>query len=200
MKDIDIKNIIECEYCGLFIKLYETKKEYKYKCPRCKMKISQYKKHNFNALYYSISAFLVFILLNIYPLISLSINERDLQATLIDTVIVLFQQNFYFVSLIVFFTIILSPLVSLVIIIYSFLHNHTKFKIFPNRYVYNLFQFFKSWGFIDVFILSIIVTYIKLIGMVSTARFDIGFYLILFYIFLFFMANKNFEIKTVFKD
>lgn len=200
MKDIDIRNITECKHCGLFIELKENKDDYKYKCPRCKMKITQYKKHNFNALYYSISAFLVFILLNIYPLISLSINERELQTTLIDTVLILFQQKFYFVSLIIFFTIIFAPIVTLIIIIYSFLHNHTKIKILSNSYVYNLFQFFKDWGFIDVFILSIIVTYIKLIGMVSTARFDIGFYLILFYIFLFFMANKNFEIKTVFKD
>ena len=175
MGDFNINNIIECEYCGLFIELKEKKDVYNYKCPRCKMKLVQYKKHNFNALYYSISAFLVFILLNIYPLISLSLNGRELQTTLLDTVIILFEQKFYFVSLIIFFTIIFAPVVTLIIIIYSFLHNHTKIKFFSNAYVYKLFQFFKDWGFIDVFILSIIVTYIKLIGMISTARFAFRF-------------------------
>lgn len=200
MKDIDIKNIIECEYCGLFIDLENKKESYKYKCPRCKMKIQQSKTHNLDALYYAISAFFVFILLNIYPLISLSMTGIELKATLSDTVIILFKQEFYFVAFIVFFTIILAPVVSLLIIIYTFLHNHTRLNIISNRQLYNYFQFFKHWGFIDVFILSVIVTYIKLIGMISTAHFDVGFYLILFYIFLFFMANKNFEIKTVFEE
>lgn len=200
MKEKELKNIVECEHCGLFVDISEKKEDNFLKCPRCNTKLPLTNSYSFDALYYCISAFFVFILLNIYPLVSISIVGKDLKTTLIDTVLILYKEGFFFVSFVILFTIILSPLCSMFIIIYSFIHNHTRFKIFPNYYIYNLFHFFKNWSFIDVFIVSIIVTYIKLIGMVSTTKFDIGFYLILFYLFLFFMANRKFNIKKVFEE
>jgi len=195
-----IQNIIECDHCGLFVDISQKKEDIILKCPRCNSKLPLTSNYSFDSLYYCISAFFIFILLNIYPLVSISIVGKELKTTLIDTVLVLYDEGFFFVSFIIFFTIILSPICSMLIIIYSFIHNHTKFRFFPNYYIYNLFHFFKKWSFIDVFIVSIIVTYIKLIGMVSTTQFDIGFYLILFYLLLFFMANRKFSIKKIFED
>lgn len=141
---------------------------------------------------------MLFIMMNIYPLITLSINDKDLKATLYDTVFILLEQNLFFVALIVFFTIIIAPLFNSVIIIISFIQSHSKIKFFTNTFLHDSFHFTKTWGFIEVFIISIIVTYIKLVGMVSTTRFDVGFYIMLFYIFCFYMSNRKFEGKSVF--
>lgn len=195
-----LENIVECEYCGLFVDISSKKSDNRLKCPRCRLKLPQSNGHSFDSLYYSISAFLVFILLNIYPLISLSLGAKELKTTLLKSVLILYDEGFIFVSLVILFTIIISPIVTILIIIYSFIHNHTKIRPIPTHYIYNLFHFFKNWGFIDVFILSIIVAYIKLVGMISNTRFDVGFYLIIFYAFLFFMANRKFEIHSVFKE
>lgn len=194
---MDINKIVECYSCGLFL---EKEKNKKSKCPRCDSNLNTGKNHSLDSLFYAISAIMLFVLLNIYPLISLSINNKDLQATLIDAVIILFEQNLFFVGVIVLFTIILAPLFNSLIIIFAFFQSHTKIKIFTKTLLHDGFHFFKKWGFIEVFIISIIVTYIKLIGMVSTTRFDIGFYILLAYIFCFYMSNVKFEGKSVFGE
>lgn len=197
--DKNINNILECYNCGLFIKKYDNLAS-KQRCPRCNSKISTGKKSSIDSLYYAVSALLLFCILNIYPIISLNLNDTELKATLINTVLILFEQNFFFVGLIVFFTIILAPVLNSLVIIFAFIQDKTNIKLFSNTLLHDGFHFFKHWGFIEVFIISIIVTYIKLIGMVSSTKFDIGFYVLLIYIFCFYMSNVKFEDKSVFGD
>jgi len=197
---LDTDNIIECYSCGLFLKKEELKSSVKHRCPRCNSKIPIEKEQSLDSLYYAISALLLFAILSFFPLISLSIGGIDLQATLIDTVLILLKQNFFLVGLIVFFTIILSPILNSLIIIFAFIQSRTKIRFFTDTLLHDGFHFFKQWGFIEVFIISVIVTYIKLIGMVSSTHFDIGFYCLLVYLFCFYMSNKKFEGKNVFGE
>ena len=195
----DIDDIIECYNCGLFIKRHNNITTTQ-RCPRCNSKIKNDKKHSLDSLYYAISALLLFGILNVYPIITLNINENELKATLIGTVSILLEQNFFFVALIVFFTIILAPILNSLVIIFSFIQEKTNIRLFSDTLLHDSFHFFKHWGFVEVFIISIIVTYIKLIGMVNTTKFDIGFYIMLVYIFCFYMSNLKFEDKSVFGD
>ena len=195
----EIEDIIECYSCGLFIKEHNNI-THTQKCPRCNSKIKNDKKNSLDSLYYSISALLLFGILNVYPIITLSINENELKATLIGTVSILLEQNFFFVALIVFFTIILAPTLNSLVIIFAYIQEKTNIRLFSDTLLHDSFHFFKHWGFIEVFIISIIVTYIKLIGMVSSTKFDIGFYVMLAYIFCFYMSNVKFEDKSVFDD
>ena len=197
--DKNIDDIVECYNCGLFIKKQQEITATQ-RCPRCNSKIEAEKKHSNDSLYYSISALLLFGLLNIYPIISLNINENELRATLIGTVLILFEENFFFVALIVFFTIILAPVLNSLVIIFAFIQDKTNIRLFTDTLLHDSFHFFRHWGFIEVFIISVIVTYIKLIGMVSSTKFDIGFYVMLAYIFCFYMSNRKFEDKSVFDE
>jgi paraquat-inducible protein A len=190
-----MNEIIECKNCGLFIKA-KTKRAI---CPRCSSKIKLFNTHSKDSLYYAISSLLLLILLNIYPLMSLSINGNILKTTLFNTFQTLFDEGFIFVSMLGFFTVIIAPILNSLVIIFAFIQENQKLKIFSNKSLYNGFHFFKAWGFVEVFVVSIIVTYIKLAGMVSSTRFDIGFYIMLFYLFLFYMSNRKFEVKSVFR-
>lgn len=195
----NIEDIMECYHCGLFIKKHNNITANQ-RCPRCNSKIKSDKKHSLDSLYYAISALLLFGVLNVYPIISLNINENELKATLIGTVSILLEQNFFFVALIVFFTIILAPILNSLVIIFAFIQEKTNIRLFTDTLLHDSFHFFKHWGFIEVFIISIIVTYIKLIGMINTTKFDIGFYIMLGYVFCFYMSNVKFEDKSVFGD
>ena len=192
-----MEKIIECMHCGLFIEKVDLSNNRNLKCPRCSSTIKLVNNHSLDSLYYAITAILLFILLNIYPLITLSITGIELKATLYNTFLILLEQDFIFVSLLVLFTIIIAPLLNSFIIIFAFIQNKMKRKPFPKRVLFDSFRFFKTWGFIEVFVVSIIVTYIKLIGMVSSTKFDIGFYIMLVYVFMFYMSNKKFDIKSV---
>ena len=190
------KKIVECYTCGLFVEIDNTH-SFHSECPRCKSNLSKEKKHSIDSLYYAISSLLLFAILNTYPLISLSFGVSKLDTTLIGTVQILLEQDFFLVALIVFFTIIVAPVLNSIIIIFAFIQMHTRIKLFTNTLLHDAFYFFKHWGFIEVFIISVIVTYIKLVGMVSSTHFDVGFYLMIIYIFCFYMSNTKFEGKNV---
>ena len=93
-----------------------------------------------------------------------------------------------------------AAILNSLVIIFSFIQEKTNIRLFSDTLLHDSFHFFKHWGFVEVFIISIIVTYIKLIGMVNTTKFDIGFYIMLVYIFCFYMSNLKFEDKSVFGD
>lgn len=198
--NLDTENIIECGVCGIFVDKTRGSHTNILKCPRCDTKLNSYVNKNSDALFYAISALLLFILVNIYPLISLSFTGLTLHTTLIGTVVTLFTTNLFFVAVIVFFTIVLMPLLNSLIIIMSFIQIHTKFKIFTETLLHDGLKFTQAWTFVEVFILSIIVTYIKLTGMVSSTKFDWGFYVLLAYIGCFYLSNKKYQGERVFGE
>ncbi|WP_418180901.1 paraquat-inducible protein A [Aliarcobacter lanthieri] len=192
-------NIEECYSCGLFVKK-DNKTNLIQRCPRCNSKLPVDKELSYDSLYYSISAILLFIILNIYPIITLDIADKELKTTLIGAVVTLIEQGFLLIGLVVFFTIVFAPILNSLIIIFVYLQQKFKLNIVSKPILYDSFYFFKHWGFIEVFIISIIVTYIKLIGMVSTTKFDIGFYVMLIYILCFYLSNKKFNAKNILGD
>ena len=138
----NIEDIMECYHCGLFIKKHNNITTTQ-RCPRCNSKIKSDKKHSLDSLYYAISALLLFGILNVYPIITLNINENELKATLIGTVSILLEQNFFFVALIVFFTIILAPILNSLVIIFSFIQEKTNIRLFSDTLLHDSFHFFK---------------------------------------------------------
>ncbi len=197
---IDLENIVECRVCGLFVDKSKTPAIGRLQCPRCGTKLKVHVNKSFDSLFYAISSLMLFILINIYPLIDLSFVGIHLQTTLIGTVGALFEGDMFFVAVIVFFTIVLMPILNSLIIIISFIQNHTKFKFFTQTLLHDSLHFTQTWTFMEVFILSVIVTYIKLIGMVSSTKFDMGFYMLLAYVACFYMSNRKFEGKSVFGE
>ena len=91
----DLSLVYECYSCGLFVK-EDEESNLTQRCPRCDSKIKTEKKHSIDSLYYALSAIFLFIILSTYPFITLDLNEQKLQATLIKTVVILFEQDFFF--------------------------------------------------------------------------------------------------------
>ncbi len=196
----DLENIMECKICGLFLELPRTDDVSKFKCPRCDAKLKIKDVHSVDALLYALSCLMLFAVINIYPLIDLSFVGIHLQTTLIDSVVTLFDSNIFIVAVIVFFTIVLMPLLNSLIIIVSYIQKNTRLKFFTKTLLHDGLHFTQKWTFVEVFVLSIIVTYIKLIGMVSSTKFDIGFYILILYSICFYMSNVKFESKSVFGE
>ena len=193
----DLTNIVECFSCGLFIKKNQEK-NINQNCPRCNSKIETDKNLSIDSLFYAVSSLMLFFILSFYPLISFNINGQELNANILKTVYILFEQDFYLVSFLVFFTIVMAPIFNSIVIILSFFQ--IKYKILKKSFLYDSYYFFKEWGFMEVFIISLIVTYIKLAGMVSNTKFDMGFFLILAYVFCFIMSQVKFDASAILDD
>lgn len=195
----DLTKIVECYSCGLFVqKSDET--NISQICPRCESKIETKKDFSIDSLFYAISSLLLFLILCSYPILSLNLNEQELNANILKTVYILIEQDFYVVSFMVFFTIILAPILNSLVIILIFIQLKFDVEIFKKTFLYDAYHFFKEWGFIEVFVISLVVTYIKLVGLVSNTKFDLGFLVLLAYLFCFIMSNIKFESSVILDD
>ena len=195
----DLTKIVECYICGLFIEKSDNLNVSQI-CPRCESKLEIKKDFSMNPFFYAISSLMLFLILSLYPILSLSLNEQELNANIFKTVYILFEQDFYIVSFMVFFTIILAPILNSLVIILIFIQLKFDVEIFKKTFLYDAYHFFKEWGFIEVFVISLVVTYIKLVGLVSNTKFDLGFLVLLAYLFCFIMSNIKFESSVILDD
>ena len=121
----NINTIIECYSCGLFIKK-ELKPNIVQRCPRCNSKLPEIKSIQKTLYIMQFQSTFVFGVLNIYPLVSLNINDTELKATLIGVSILLNKISFFCRFNSFFFTIILAPILNSLIIIFAFIQSKTK--------------------------------------------------------------------------
>jgi hypothetical protein len=103
----DLTNIVECYSCGLFVQKSDSSK-FTQRCPRCDSKLKEENSHSIDSLFFAISSLMLFLILSLYPILSLNLNAQSLDANILKTVYVLFEQDFYIVSFLVLFTIILA--------------------------------------------------------------------------------------------
>jgi len=185
-----VENVIECYGCGTFIDIKGV--DYSIKCPKCHS-VLDVKNHSQESLVYAISALLLFFALPFYPLLTTNINGSQLYASIIDTPIMIYKENFVLVSILTFFTIIVTPILNSIIIIFSFFNKK------PQKKLFKLYHFSKEWGFIDIFMISCVVSYIKLSATFQNTHFESGFYLMIIYLILFYLSNQKFDEKNLLK-
>jgi len=186
LKKLD--NVIECYGCGTFLDISHA--DSAVKCPKCHS-IIDIKNHKKEALAYAISALFLFIVLPSYPLLTTNINSTQLYATILDTPMMIYKEHFVFVSILTFFTIIIAPLLNSLLIIFSFFNKK------PRKTLFKLYHISKEWGFIDIFMISCIISYIKLSATFQNTHFETGFYLMIIYLILFYLSNHKFDEKTL---
>jgi len=188
LKKID--NVIECYGCGTFLDISNAKSAIK--CPRCHSVID-IKNHSTEALIYAISALLLFIALPSYPLLTSNINSTQLYNHFLEIPLMTYKENFVFVSILTFLTILVAPIINSLIIIFAFFNKK------PRKTLFKLYHISKEWGFVDIFMISCVISYIKLSATFQNTHFESGFYLMIVYLVLFYLSNHKFDEKILLK-
>lgn len=133
------------------------------RCIRCQAILERHRTNSLDrSLALALTGFILFIMSNLFPLLSLKAGGLELDSTLLSSSIELFRIERPFLALLVFFTTILFPLISLsgmVFVLGSVKIGHNSHWIGP------IFRFLHStevWGMLEVFLLAIIVAGVKL--------------------------------------
>lgn len=152
-----------CPNCDLIQKFPNIKLGEMARCVRCNTTLYKNLKNSINrSLAFAITGLILFILANLFPLISLKAMGLTQEGTLLATSVSLFQADRPFLSLIILLTTIIFPLTTLLGTIYVL------FQIKINRinsYTAPLFRFLRStdaWGMLEIFMLAVLVSVVKL--------------------------------------
>lgn len=116
-------------------------------------------------LAFTLSAALLFILANAFPIVGLDIAGQRTTATLVGTAWALFDQNMKLLGGLVFVTTVLVPAVQLTAMTYVLVPLRLGRSPRYLPLALRMLQAVRPWGMVEVFLLGLLVSLVKLAGM-----------------------------------
>ncbi len=163
-----MESFIACHECDLLHQRRSLPSGGAARCIRCGAVLYRHKRDSLNrVLALTISGLILFIVANAYPFLTFRLEAQIQETTLISGVLELYAQGMWIVAGVVFLTSILMPLLELIGMLYILLP--LKFNLRPWKFpiIFRLVRSFKPWGMMEVFMLGILVSFVKLAKMAS---------------------------------
>jgi len=155
-----------CHECDEISKISTPNKPGRYKCPKCGTKLFSYQLGMVEKIYaYNIAALILFAITNYFPFLTFQVAGNASSANFATSILYLYAEKEWLMGSVILFTIILVPLVRIllnIILFGSLYHNYLP------RYATQMIKLLESllpWGMLDVFLLGILVSIVKLVKM-----------------------------------
>ncbi|PTB20911.1 paraquat-inducible protein A [Trinickia symbiotica] len=165
---MDRLNLIACHECDALLRKPRDSKQANARCPRCGAVLSRSSSmHVERIAALAMAALITFLIAQGFPIVELELNGITSQTTLIGALVALWSEDMQIVAVLVFCSTILFPLVELTSLLYVLLP--IRAGVVPPGFhsVLRAIQFVRPWGMIEVLMLGILVTIVK---MTSLAR------------------------------
>lgn len=164
---ISTSELVGCEECDTISKKISLTHGERAFCPCCGGEVYQQSKSLKKLLALVCTAFIVFIIANSYPIVSVELQGNSSETSLIGAVIAMFKIDRFFVGALIFTTTFVMPLINISLLFYilysvSIKKNRPKFLVQAMR----LLSSFRIWAMVEVFLIGVLVTLVKLVGMV----------------------------------
>jgi len=182
-------SLVACHECDLLHRIKPLPGGGVAQCVRCGAVLYRQKKDSLNrTLSLTIAGLILFVVANTHPFLALKSGGLVQQTTLITGTKELYAQGMEVLALLVLFTSILAPLVHLIGMLYVLLP--LKFNRLARNLpkVFRLVQSLQPWGMLEVFMLGILVSVVKLAKM---AKIVPGIALYSFLVLIFVMAASS---------
>lgn len=158
--------LIACPHCDLLQRPVPIARDTIARCGRCRFVL--YRAHDDNLdrpFAFTLAAAVLFVVSNAFPIVGLELQGQHTTATLFGTARALYDQNMKMLGAIVFVTTILVPAVQLSAMAYVL--GPLRMGRVPTYLPLALraLQAVRPWGMVEVFILGMLVSLVKLAGM-----------------------------------
>jgi paraquat-inducible protein A len=185
---MELTSLVACHECDLLHHVEALPDGAAARCTRCGAVLYRQKRNSLDrSLALTVAGLIVFVLANAFPLLAFKLQGQVKEATLITGVRDLYAQGWGEIGLVVFITSVLVPLVYLLGMLYILLP--LKFNRVP-RHLARVFRFVRSlqpWGMMEVFMLGILVSVVKLMKMATIVP---GISLYCFAVLIFILAGS----------
>ena len=167
---------IACHDCDLLQKVPQLRVGQTANCIRCNAFLFKNQRNSVNrSLAFAITGLILYVISNMFPLLSLRALGTTQDETLISTSVSLFKADMPLLSIVVLFTTVIFPATTLLGTIFILIQvKRNKF----NDYTAPLFRFLRStdtWGMLEIFMLALLVAMVKL-GDVAEVVFGTSLY------------------------
>jgi len=193
----DLDNLIICHKCFTLHKEIDIKDGSKACCRECGAVLYRYDSRLADhGLALSITALIFFVLANVFPLVKVDILGHEQFITIPKTFISLFDSGFYVVGLICSFLIFIFPIMifSSYMVIFLLLKLAVGEKLSKELLI--LLSHITPWSMSDIFLISILVALVKLIGY-AQIHMGIAFWALMVFVLLDLYVTKSIHVSEI---
>jgi len=160
----DLDNLTACHDCDLLIERIELDETQQAHCPRCNSLMYRGRRDmNNKTLIISFSGLLMVIPAYYFPMMSMEAIGIEHSTSLLQSIPPMMNSNFWLIGAgLILFAVIIPVLILLLAFSISI---HLQLKVLP-RYLITLQKYYQelvSWGMSEVYILGLIVSFVKLV-------------------------------------
>jgi len=161
-------SFIVCHECDLINQVGPVPEKSTARCSRCGGLLYQHKPDSINrTLALTVAGLVLFVVANAYPFLGFKLETQIRDTTLITGVKELYFQGMWIMATVVFLTAIVVPAAQLMGLLYVLVPlrlNRTPWKL---KTVFRFIQHLQPWGMMEVFMLGILVSLVKLAKMAT---------------------------------
>jgi len=192
-----LDNLIICHECYTLHEEIPIKDGTKALCSHCGSVLYRYDSRLVeHGLSLSIAGLIFFILANVFPLVKIEILGHEQFITIPKTVIALFDNGFYVVGVLCAFLIFIFPLMIFLINIILFTLLKLKKGKFFTKELLVLLSHIKPWSMSDIFLISILVALVKLIGY-AQIHMGISFWTLILFVLIDLYITKKIHVSEI---
>ena len=179
-------SLIACHECDLLQQSRALPMGATARCPRCGAVLYRRKRNSLDrVLALTIAGLILFTVANVYPFLTFRLEAQIQETTLITGIIELYDQGMWIVAGVVLLTSIVMPLLELTGMLYVLLPLKFNRRPWSLPLFFRMVRIFKPWGMMEVFMVGILVAFVKLSKMASIIP---GMALYSFMVLIFVMA------------
>ncbi|OTG87079.1 paraquat-inducible membrane protein A [Acinetobacter sp. ANC 4558] len=159
--------LVGCEECDTISRKVTLASGERAFCACCGGELYQPPKSLMNLLALVVTALIVFVLANSYPIVIVELQGNSSETTLIGAAMAMFKIDRAFVGTLILITTFIVPLINILLLLYVLSSVEIR-KIRPKFLIpaLRLLSAFRTWAMVEVFLVGVLVTLVKLVGMV----------------------------------
>ena len=159
---------LACHECDLLHALGEVPMGSGARCARCGASLYRPKPDSLNrTLALTLAGVILFVIANTYPFLGFKIGAQVRETTLATGIHQLFLQDMQLIATLVLLTVVVVPAFHLASMLYILVSLHLKRAPRHLALVFRLIHSLKPWGMMEIFMLGILVSVVKLAKMAT---------------------------------
>ncbi len=170
------EGFIVCPECDLILRESSVEHGFKIVCPRCGTTLRSVVLHSpEKVIALALAGLLFFIPAIFFPLLTLQIAGLEHSGSVWDSAVKLIRSGFLFPGIMVLLTAVVVPLANFIILLTVAIQIQFKRANRITARMFRLYHHMEEWGMLEVYMIGILVTIIKLFHM-ARIIYDTGFF------------------------
>jgi len=168
LSELPLDQLLACHECDLLMRKPDLQLEQKAACPRCGFELfAQRAQVQRRSLALVLTALVLFLPANFLPIMQLNLLGQSTEDTLWSGVVGLYHGGMPAVALIVCLCSMVIPLLKLLCQLLVLLSIRWRYALAYARWLYRSYHHLREWGMLEVYLMGILVSIVKLIDMAN---------------------------------